>query len=210
MPSAAAAADLAEPEPYVSVAPPVQETGHAVPESAHERAAGLWGLKPGDPVPLNWEDLMPEGGLDALDEELAAYFQMLEERYSNGADGLAPVEHGSAEDVPVQIGSFETVPELDGMFVRIPGYAVPLEAGSGRRHRSFLLVPYAGACIHSPAPPPNQIVHIEAENGVQLGGLEVAYWAEGLLRAETQETSLAAAAYTLTLTRLEPFRTPAP
>ena len=48
---------------------------------------------------------------------------------------------------------------LDGQTVKIPGYVVPLEAIQDAM-REFLLVPYFGACIHSPPPPANQIVHV--------------------------------------------------
>ena len=41
--------------------------------------------------------------------------------------------------------------------VRLPGYAVPLDADRSDK-REFLLVPYFGACIHTPPPPANQIV----------------------------------------------------
>jgi hypothetical protein len=46
-------------------------------------------------------------------------------------------------------------PALDGAAVRIPGYVVPLEQ-TKEGVKEFLLVPYFGACIHSPPPPSNQ------------------------------------------------------
>lgn len=189
--------------------PAAQVTAQAVAPEAAEKASTYWGVKPGEPVPIIWDDLMPEGGMEALDEEFEAYFQMLEERYGGDVMGaLSQIEEGSAEDFMPQLGSFETVPELDGLFIRMPGYTVPFDFDPSRRHRSFLLVPYMGACIHSPPPPPNQIVYVEADPGVVLGELSTAYWVEGTLRAHTQESELAAAAYTLTLTRIEEFNRP--
>jgi len=41
---------------------------------------------------------------------------------------------------------------LDGQTVRMPGYVLPLEF-SGKDVTEFLLVPYVGACIHTPPPP---------------------------------------------------------
>jgi hypothetical protein len=58
------------------------------------------------------------------------------------------------------------VENLQGQYVRIPGYLLPLEV-SGGKVTEFLLVPYVGACIHVPPPPPNQIVHV---NVIQKGG----------------------------------------
>ncbi len=48
--------------------------------------------------------------------------------------------------------------ELDGRNVRLTGYLLPLDL-SGNAVTDFLLVPFVGACIHVPPPPPNQIVH---------------------------------------------------
>lgn len=46
---------------------------------------------------------------------------------------------------------------LNGEDVRLTGYLLPLEF-SEEGETEFLLVPYVGACIHVPPPPPNQIV----------------------------------------------------
>jgi hypothetical protein len=51
-------------------------------------------------------------------------------------------------------------PKLDGKLVRIAGYLLPLEF-SGKKVTEFLLVPWAGACVHTPPPPPNQIVQVK-------------------------------------------------
>lgn len=56
------------------------------------------------------------------------------------------------------------VDELDGESVRMPGYLLPLEY-KGRYVKEFLLVPWVGACIHTPPPPPNQIVYVVVKEG---------------------------------------------
>jgi Uncharacterized protein conserved in bacteria len=50
-------------------------------------------------------------------------------------------------------------PSLAGQRVRLSGYLLPLEFDGGEVSE-FLLVPFVGACIHVPPPPPNQIVHV--------------------------------------------------
>ncbi len=50
---------------------------------------------------------------------------------------------------------------LDGRAARLSGFVVPLDAAQDGI-REFLLVPYFGACIHTPPPPANQIVHVLA------------------------------------------------
>ena len=81
----------------------------------------------------------------------------------------------------VQGAKSDSLKKLEGTVVRIPGFVVPLddfqEQGS-----EFLLVPYYGACIHTPPPPPNQIVYVKmsASKNVSLTLFE-AVWMEGKL-----------------------------
>ena len=51
------------------------------------------------------------------------------------------------------------VQELAGQELSLAGYVVPLAADE-KAISEFLLVPFFGACIHVPAPPANQIVHV--------------------------------------------------
>ena len=80
--------------------------------------------------------------------------------------------------------------ELDGRSVRIPGYLLPLEF-DGDRVTEFFLVPYVGACIHTPPPPPNQIVHVRTgEPYTTDGGLYTPVWVNGQIRTEQSESTL--------------------
>ncbi len=56
------------------------------------------------------------------------------------------------------------VRQLQGKRVSIPGFMVPLE-DDAQQVTEFLLVPYAGACIHVPPPPPNQMVYVQLVHG---------------------------------------------
>jgi len=71
-------------------------------------------------------------------------------------------------------------PGLNGVQVRIPGYVLPLEF-EGTRVREFLLVPYVGACIHVPAPPPNQMVFVRTASGFEIPELYAPVWVEGTM-----------------------------
>ncbi len=73
-------------------------------------------------------------------------------------------------------------PALDGARVRIPGYALPLQF-DGTAVREFLLVPYVGACIHTPPPPRNQIVFVRPAEAFESEGLFSPVWVEGELSA---------------------------
>ena len=49
--------------------------------------------------------------------------------------------------------------ELNDLYVRIPGFITPLAFGP-EGVTEFVLVPYLGACIHTPPPPANQLVFV--------------------------------------------------
>ena len=172
----------------------------------------FWGVEPGQPASIMWDDLMPEGAEEALVAEYEAFYQMLEERYRANATTLMDaqsfeeIEEGSAQDYMPQFGTFETVENLNGVKVRIPGYIVPFDFDKSRRHDSFLLVPYMGACIHSPPPPPNQIIFIEAEPAVKIDDIWTAFWIEGILSTERNENEVGDAAYTLRLEKIELYQ----
>lgn len=52
---------------------------------------------------------------------------------------------------------------LNNQVVSIPGFMVPLEDDADQV-TEFLLVPFAGACIHVPPPPPNQMVYVKLQH----------------------------------------------
>ncbi|MEL6385838.1 MAG: DUF3299 domain-containing protein [Pseudomonadota bacterium] len=145
---------------------------------------------------LGWEELMPEGEEEKLFE---LYQQQMAMLYSGG------IVEGSPQDVAKQFGTFNTVPELDGVKVRIPGYTVPFDFGPDAEIREFLLVPYFGACLHAPPPPPNQTVFVETEDAITIKDLAMAVWIEGTLRTQRQDTDLAGAAYTIEMHRIEEY-----
>lgn len=143
---------------------------------------------------ISWEELLPEG------EE-----ERLLELYQQQINGYGLISEGSAGDVATQFGTFNTVPELNGQKVRLPGYTVPFEYGVDAEITEFLLVPYFGACLHSPPPPPNQTVFVTTKTPLKLKDLAQAVWIEGTLRTVTQSTNLADAAYTFELENIETY-----
>jgi len=144
---------------------------------------------------LGWEELLPEGEEERLAQ---LYQQQMAMLYSGG--GIA---EGSAADTMVQIGTFNTVAGLNETKVRIPGYTVPFEFGANAEITEFLLVPYYGACLHAPPPPPNQTVFAMTEEPIRLRDLAQAVWIEGTLFTQTQESELADAAYTIRVDKVE-------
>jgi hypothetical protein len=94
---------------------------------------------------------------------------------------------------------------LKGRRVRIPGFIVPLEDFQ-ERAKEFLLVPYFGACVHTPPPPPNQMVFVKLAGGPKSLALFDPVWVEGLLEVQRVNSPYGAVSFTMTGQRIVPYR----
>lgn len=94
---------------------------------------------------------------------------------------------------------------LDGQIVQVPGFVVPLE-DTARIVGEFLLVPYAGACIHTPPPPPNQMVHVRMTEGRMAEvSLSVPVWVRGRLRISKSFSPYGEVAYMMRGMDVRPY-----
>jgi hypothetical protein len=78
---------------------------------------------------------------------------------------------------------------LVGKTVRLPGYVLPLQV-KGKKAVEFLLVPTVGACIHTPPPPANQVVHVVYPDGIEISGLFTPVWISGEMTAEASTQTI--------------------
>lgn len=170
-------------------------------------AASIWflvmaagGCEPGGPAPaertpmeIGWPDLLPQSERETLDAMRA------------GRAGQSEIDEYSASSRAHQAGSFRAVEALDGVYVRMPGFLLPLDVARRGEAREFLLLPYHGACVHYPAPPPNQIVYVTSGEPVQFDRLWDPVWIEGVLEVQRMSTELADSAYAMEVSRVEPY-----
>ena len=140
----------------------------------------------GPPEILNWRDLMPESELDTLDA-----------LNSGTANPSMMAQFLGSSPIDTQIGTFNTVANLNDVFVRIPGYILPLDYVKKGYTREFLLLPYHGACIHRPPPPPNQVVYVRSDEWIAHKGLWDPVWVNGMLFIERVDTDMASTAYAM-------------
>lgn len=80
-------------------------------------------------------------------------------------------------------------PSLNNRKIRIAGFAVPIEENNGVVSE-FLLVPYFGACVHSPPPPANQIIHVIAKTPAKIKMMET-LWVSGTLTLDRSDIDVA-------------------
>jgi uncharacterized protein len=150
--------------------------------AATDSPKSIAAAKSGAPRVLGWEDLIPP------EERSRLYIP------SQRSRPLFDDESGPAAS---QEGSSAVDRSLDGLRVKLPGFIVPLTVDKEMRTSDFLLVPYFGACMHMPPPPPNQIVLVVMDEPLRLTSMYEPVWVIGTLSAKSASTELATAAYTL-------------
>lgn len=128
-----------------------------------------------EPRTINWNELIPDGWTPPPVRSQQYYERNPDAQVQTNLD--APV-----------------LEALDGEHIRIPGYVVQLE-GDDRRVTEFLLVPYFGACIHVPPPPPNQIIHVRFPEGVPYATTYDAVWVTGTITVDRSESDIAVTGY---------------
>ena len=137
------------------------------------------------PKEIFWDDLIPKGHVQ-IDTQAQANHEGSEQNWVQ-PDLDAPV-----------------VKALDGQSISLPGFVVPLE-GDSELITEFLLVPYFGACIHVPPPPPNQLVHVTIKGGVPIDSLYDAIVVTGVIKTQTWSGEIAQVGYTMQAVGVAPF-----
>ncbi len=98
-------------------------------------------------------------------------------------------------------------PALVGQRVRIPGFVVPLE-DTKDGIKEFLLVPYFGACVHSPPPPSNQIIHVLPKSPAKGFRSMDAVWITGTLSNTQTDSYMGASSWRLDAVGVTPYEAP--
>ena len=136
---------------------------------------------------LSWDDLLPESDLLAMQQ-------------------LPAVDHNDpAFELPDVLKSRNVVTKLAGQAVRLPGFIVPVESDDDMTITEFFLVPYFGACIHVPPPPPNQIVYVKYPNGLKVENLYDPFWVNGKLSIENISNEMAQSSYSMLAEKVEVY-----
>lgn len=147
---------------------------------------------------LEWVELMPSGW-DPFKDLKSLNWQSLQDNDPRAGDALKKMRK-VWDSAPVN-------PALVGQSVRLPGFVVPLEDRDDGMSE-FLLVPYFGACIHSPPPPANQIIHVLLAKPVKRVGLTDTVWVSGALSAEKTDSHMGVAGYRMYATAVMPYVEP--
>lgn len=155
---------------------------------------------------IEWTDLMPLDDLQALMTP-PEYLNNVQDGSDENQIAGQLSNSTTASDDPYQkaLTSRNIVESMNGRAIKVPGFIVPLEFNEEQKVTEFFLVPYFGACIHVPPPPPNQIIFVKAENGIEQQELYEPFWLEGVVKTEVSERELGTSAYTMELHTLKPY-----
>jgi len=97
------------------------------------------------------------------------------------------------------------VDEMNGKGVNLIGYVAPLD-GDLEHVKEFLLVPYFGACIHTPPPPSNQIIHVHLMTPMSMMGWDAGVSVSGILEINHSDTALGTAGYQMSADIVKQFK----
>ena len=155
---------------------------------------------------VNWTELMPKDDLDALlnppdyinqiaDGSTQDTLQSLPELGSQGRES----KDKKPDRFQQALVSTRVIETFGNKPVRLPGFIVPLQNDDAQQVTEFFIVPYFGACLHLPPPPPNQMIHVKYPQGITVQDLYTPFWFEGTLSIETNNNDLGTSAYAMTL-----------
>ena len=152
---------------------------------------------------IEWNDLMPDPWVKEMTKEMAALSKMsyLQDTSDEANKAMSAIRK-KLDEAPI-------VKTQLNKKIRIPGYAVPLDAERSEK-REFLLVPYFGACIHTPPPPANQIVLVRPTAQSKIKKMPESMdvlWVEGELKEGRVSTSQGVSGYLLEAISIAPYET---
>jgi hypothetical protein len=144
---------------------------------------------------IGWEQLIP-AGWDPFKDLKALNLDKLNDNDPKADEALKKMRK-MWDNAPIN-------PLILGQSVRLPGYMVPLE-DLPEGTKEFLLVPYFGACVHSPPPPANQIVHVVLDKPTKRFRMMDTLWVTGPLSATQTDSHMGVSGYRMDAKRVAPF-----
>jgi hypothetical protein len=144
---------------------------------------------------IKWDELVPKGW------DPTKSFRARSAGIVSDAD---PRAWKLMKEFRVILNNAPLVDSLEGAVIKIPGYVVPLETVRGEL-KEFLLVPYFGACIHTPPPPANQVILVRPDKAVAGFHTMDTVWVSGTLHATRQESFAGTSGYTVDAVGVERY-----
>lgn len=170
------------------------------PATAAKQAAPA--TAPGTPRHLMWSELVPKGW-----DPMAGFRERFKDPKLAATDDADPRLREMMREMREIWDKAPVNPDMDGVAGRLPGYIVPLD-DSRKGMKSFLLVPYYGACIHSPPPPANQIVLVSSDKPLKGFVSMDTVWVHGTLKAFRGDSAMGVSGWRMDAVKVERYERP--
>jgi len=156
---------------------------------------------------VEWTELMPKEDLEALLQPPEEVMNIpdgseMDQLSSQMSNAIAQANDSRYQQA---LSSTNVVEAFNNQHIRIPGFIVPIDFDDKQRTIRFFLVPYFGACIHVPPPPPNQIILVDYPQGLRIDELYDAFHISGLLKTSLFQHQMATSAYLLEAASVVPY-----
>lgn len=155
--------------------PKIEQTAEPMPELSEQELALFRDI-------LSYKLVSEQRAL--TQDEQAGYNNKLESAKAINLDVESLLKIQEQHLANYKKASTSTVSDLPKDEVALAGFLVPIEM-DGLKGTKFLLVPTAGACVHTPPPPINQTVVVEFEQGFVLDSLYTPVSVSGTLVAKS-------------------------
>jgi hypothetical protein len=150
-------------------------------------------LTPSNFMTTEWVDLIPKDDLDALLNPPDYIDEIAENSAEDQLDSTFQNSDitDSISDDPYQqaLVSTRVISAVHNVAIKIPAF----------------IVPFFGACIHLPPPPPNQTIFVNYPQGFTLESINEPYFISGVLKTSLVKNDKAIAAYSLDMHSFEKY-----
>ena len=162
-------------------------------------AANTQGFSAVPPMSIGWSELLP-----AQEKQiLSRYQQNLPTDLTDQV--VLSLQASTDQNYQATLQSTNIVENFLNKAISISGFIVPIDVQENRNMTSFFLVPYFGACLHYPPPPPNQLIYVTLPDGMPATDFQMPYTISGILKKDLYEDPLGTSAYSLDLLTVENF-----
>lgn len=199
-----AAAVLATAHVAVGAQGAATKPAQAAPSGAQQGSGGSKAAKAAVSTQrhLLWSDLVPKGW-----DPMADFRKRFADPKLAMMDDADPKVMAMMRELREIWDKAPVNPEMDGVSGKLPGYIVPLDDGR-KGMTSFLLVPYYGACIHSPPPPANQIVLVRSDKPIKGFHSMDTVWVHGTLQAFRGDSEMGVSGWRIDALKVERYERP--
>lgn len=154
------------------------------------------------PANVEWSQLLPQ-------EEKGVLKKYQQSQATNPTEFndnlLLSIEAASDPTYSAAMTSVNSVSTYDEQAISIAGFIVPIDYSSSESPANIFIVPYFGACIHFPPPPPNQMIFAQLEGEFTDFDISQAYKITGIMRRGLFEDPLGTSAYILDVVSVESY-----